>query len=99
MRSSTPPGTRSSTGTAAPGAVDDTPPLRGPRGPRVGRDRVRDRRGRSIARDPDEDAPGDHPFESEHAAGDRIDSAEIVQEPAIDPGRCDGGLEVGKRFR
>src|SRR5207247_2478281 len=54
----------------------------------------RDRTAR--ARQQDEQAPRSHPGVSEDASGDRVEFAEVVQQPAVGPERAERGRERGE---
>src|SRR5204863_8575670 len=55
-----------------------------------------DRNRATRARQQDEQAPRAHPGVSEDAPGDRIDLAEIVQQPAVGPERAELPCERGE---
>src|SRR5438046_1778971 len=57
---------------------------------------MRDRDRATRARQQDEQAPRAHPGVSEDAPGDRIDLAEIVQQPAVGPERAELPCERGE---
>ena len=82
-----------------PRGIDTTFPRRGPVRPRSGLDRVRDRDRRAVARDPREHAPRRETFSAEQRLRDRIDAAEVVEQPSIDVRFRQGGLHRGERFR
>jgi hypothetical protein len=54
----------------------------------------RDRR--ALARDVDEEPARGHPRELEHADGNGVQTVEIVQEPTIEPGSIERGLQGGQ---
>src|SRR2546426_7710408 len=57
---------------------------------------MRDRDRATRARQQDEQAPRAHPGVAEDAPGDRIDLAEIVQQPAVGPERAELPCERGE---
>ena len=65
--------------------------------PRPLLDRVRERDRRSARRNEREDAARRHSLEPHQAAGDRIQAAKIVQQPAVDARIGERALDVGER--
>src|SRR5207245_446414 len=65
-------------------------------GERLELDAMRDRDRATRTRQQDEQAPRAHPGVSEDAPGDRIDLAEIVEQPAVGPERAELPCERGE---